>query len=247
VLIFLVLTYVTLLLGHSVGMHRKLIHRSFECPKWLERTLVYLGVLVGMAGPLGILRIHDIRDWAQREPRCHDFFAHRRSIWQDALWQLACRFEFDRPPEFVIEPEVRDDRFYQWLERTWMLHQIPIATVLFMFGGWGWVVWGVCLRVTVSVCGHWVVTYITHNPGPSPWLVRGAGVQASNLKGYGLLTMGECWHNNHHAFPESARIGLSKDELDPGWLVIGFLHRLGLVTRVGTPRQPSLRDDLSDA
>jgi fatty-acid desaturase len=247
VLVFLVLTYVTLLLGHSVGMHRKLIHRSFECSKWLERTLVYIGVLVGMAGPLGILRIHDLRDWAQREPRCHDFFAHRRSIWQDALWQLTCRFEFNRPPEFVVEPEVERDRFYQWLERTWMLQPIPIATILFMAGGWGWVVWGVCLRVTVSVGGHWVVTYITHNPGPSPWLVKGAGVQACNLKGYGLLTMGECWHNNHHAFPESARIGLSKDELDPGWLVIGLFNRLGLVTRVGTPRHLSLREDLSDA
>jgi len=247
VLVFLALTYVTLLLGHSVGMHRKLIHRTFECPKWLERTLVYLGVLVGMAGPLGILRIHDVRDWAQREPMCHDFFAHRRSIWQDALWQLTCRFEFNRPPEFRIEPEVEQDRFYQWLERTWMLQQLPLATVLFLLGGWGWVVWGVCLRVTISVAGHWVVTYITHNPGPTPWLVRGAGVQASNLNGYGLLTMGECWHNNHHAFPESARIGLREGELDPGWLVNSFLQRRGLATQIGTPRQHSERGDLGDA
>jgi fatty-acid desaturase len=245
VVVFLVLTYVTLLLGHSVGMHRKLIHRSFDCPKWLERTLVYMGVLVGMAGPLGILRIHDVRDWAQREPSCHDFFSHKRSLILDAFWQLNCRFEFDRPPTFSIEPEIETDRFYQFLEPTWMLHQVPVAVVLFLIGGWSWVVWGICVRVTVSVAGHWVVTYLTHNPGPSPWQVLDAGVQASNLNGYGLITMGECWHNNHHAFPESARIGLNQNEFDPGWLVISALQRVGLVTRIGEPRQASAREDLA--
>jgi sn-1 stearoyl-lipid 9-desaturase len=115
---------------------------------------------------------------------------------------------------------------------------------LFAIGGWGWVVWGVCVRVTVSVAGHWVVTYLTHNPGQTTWLVKDAGVQASNLPGYGLMTMGECWHNNHHAFPESARIGLAKHEFDPGWVVISMLKRVGLVSRVGEPRALSERTDL---
>jgi fatty-acid desaturase len=244
VLVFAALTYITLLLGHSVGMHRRLIHQSFDCPKWLERVLVYLGVIVGMAGPIGILRIHDIRDWAQREPRCHDFFAHRKPLWLDALWQLTCRFEFERAPTFIIEPEVSADPWYRWLERTWMLQQIPIAAVLFAIGGWGWVVWGVFVRVSVSVTGHWVVTYLTHNPGPGVWRVPDAGVQASNLAGYGLITMGECWHNNHHAFPESARMGLNKGEGDPGWWVINLLRRAGLITRVGLPRDDTMREDL---
>ena len=246
-LVFLTSTYLTLLLGHSVGMHRCMIHRSFDCPKWLERTLVYLGVVVGMAGPFGILRIHDVRDWAQREPHCHDFFAHRRSLLLDALWQLTCRFEFEKPPRFSIEPEFFDDPWYRWLERTWMLQQIPVAVLLFAIGGLPWVVWGVCLRVTMSVTGHWVVTYLTHNPGPGRWHVVDSGVQASNLTGYGLLTMGECWHNNHHAFPESARIGLLPGEVDPGWWVIRLLRRMGLATRVGLPREQALREDLSEA
>jgi fatty-acid desaturase len=245
-LVFLVLTYATLLLGHSVGMHRRFIHRSYDCPKWLERTLVYLGTLVGMAGPFGILRIHDQRDWAQREPACHDFFSHRRSLLVDAWWQLTSRFEFTHPPRFEIEAEFARDPFYRWLERTWMLQQLPLAALLYLGGGWGWVVWGVMVRVSVSVIGHWVVTYLTHNPGPGRWHVHGAGVQATNLPGYGFVTMGECWHNNHHAFPESARIGLYSGEADPAWAVIRRLRDLGLVSRVGLPRPDTARDDLED-
>lgn len=247
VLVFLSLTYGSLLLGHSIGMHRKLIHRTFDCPKWLERVLVYLGVIVGMAGPIGLIRVHDIRDWAQREAACHDFFSHRRSFWNDALWQLNCKFRFEHPPVFTVEPEIESDKFYQFLERTWMLQQLPLALILFSLGGWSWVVWGVFGRVFVSVFGHWTVTFMTHNPGPGKWIVPGAGVQASNLVGVGFITMGECWHNNHHAFPESARIGLGDGETDPGWLVLGWLQSMGLVWNVRLPREKTQREDLAHA
>ncbi|RYE37474.1 MAG: acyl-CoA desaturase, partial [Hyphomicrobiales bacterium] len=62
--IFIATTGATLLLGHSVGFHRRLIHRSFTCPLWLERILVWFGTMVGMSGPHGIIRTHDLRDWA---------------------------------------------------------------------------------------------------------------------------------------------------------------------------------------
>jgi fatty-acid desaturase len=242
--VFLALSYPTLLLGHSLGMHRRLIHRTFDCPKPLERTLVWLGVLVGMAGPFGILRIHDIRDWAQREPGCHDFFAHRRGIWVDALWQLHCTFRFRDPPRFVIESEFARDPWYRFMDVTWPLHQVALGAVLYVLGGLDWVVWGVFVRVAVSVTSHWVVTYFAHNPGPGRWIVRGAGVQASNLPGWGFLTHGECWHNNHHAFPESARLGIDRGQFDPGWVVLRLLQKWRLASNLGIPRCDDLRDDL---
>lgn len=70
--VFLVLCGITLCAGHSVGMHRRMIHQAFECPLWLEYMLIELGVLVGMAGPFGMIRQHDVRDWAQRQSDCHD-------------------------------------------------------------------------------------------------------------------------------------------------------------------------------
>ena len=67
VTLFLVSSAITLCFGHSVGMHRRLIHSSFQCPRWLEYLCVFLGTLVGMAGPIGMNATHDFRDWAQRK------------------------------------------------------------------------------------------------------------------------------------------------------------------------------------
>lgn len=244
VLLFLVLTYATLLIGHSVGMHRMMIHRTFKAKPWLARVLIYLGTLVGVSGPSGIIRIHDTRDWAQREAACHDFFAHRAGFGRDLAWNLFCRFEFDHPPCVAIEPAIADDPFYRFLDATWRRQQLPLAALLFAAGGWPFLLWGVCARVFVSTAGHWSVTYFCHNPGPGRWIVKDAGIQASNLPGMGLLTYGECWHNNHHAFPESARIGLEPGQVDPGWWMIAALERLGLVYDVRLPRGVDARGDL---
>ncbi|WP_438480606.1 acyl-CoA desaturase [Oleiharenicola lentus] len=234
-LVALGLTVITLCLGHTLGMHRLLVHRSYECPRWLERTFVYLGVLVGIAGPFRILYMHDIRDWAQRHPRCHAFFMHSRGWWRDFLEQQHCDLRQAHPPRFVIEPRVADDRFYQWLQRTWRWQQLPLALVLYAIGGLGWVVWGIGVRVCVSLTGHWLVGYLAHNQGRRTWHIERAAVQGYNVRGFALLTMGENWHNNHHAYPESARLGLKHGELDVGWLVLRALQRIGLVRNLATP------------
>lgn len=236
-LLFLATTAVTLCAGHSVGVHRRLIHNSFECPRWLEYTCVYLGVLVGMAGPLGIIVQHDLRDWAQRQPDCHPFLRHGRPFFIDAWWQLHCDLHLDRAPTIRFEPRIAHDRFYRGLEATWPAQQIPVALVLFAIGGWGWVVWGVCMRVAVSVTGHWLVGHFAHRRGPMTWEVRGAGVQGHNVPFTAWLSMGESWHNNHHAFPGSARLGLLPHESDPGWWLIQRFARCGWAWSIKTPEQ----------
>ena len=234
-IVFLGLTGATICLGHSIGMHRRLIHRSFECPLWLEYFLVYCGVLVGMAGPFGIIRQHDIRDWAQRKSACHSYLAHRNPFLLDGWWQLHCALALVHPPYLTIEKRVREDRLYRFLEATVMAQQLPLALVLFWLGGWSFVFWGICLRVFLSLTGHWLIGYFAHNQGPRSFLVQGAGVQGYNVPKAGFVSMGEAWHNNHHAFPASARLGLHEGEVDIGWQVLVLLQRFGLVWDVKTP------------
>ena len=251
-ILFAATIYLTLWLGHSTGMHRMMIHRGFRAAPPVELALVYLGVLVGMGGPRAMIATHDVRDWAQRAPHCHDFFSHRRGYLRDVSWQLFHRFHFAHAPRVAVEPRFGGPA-YRHLDRWWRVHVLGAGAVLFAVGGLPWLLWGLCARVALSVIGHWSVTWACHSAERTRgrFGVVGAGVQASDLTGpllgraAGLLTFGECWHNNHHAFPESARTGLVPGQWDPaGWL-IERLAAVGVVWDVRGPRGPERRGDLT--
>ncbi|MEM7079341.1 MAG: acyl-CoA desaturase [Pseudomonadota bacterium] len=244
VLLFVITTGVTLCLGHSLGMHRRLIHNAYQCPLWLEYLLVHLGVLVGLAGPITTLRVHDQRDWAQRQEACHDYFSQQATWWRDALWQLCYRIELRQPPQIHIEPRIAANPVYRFMERNWMLQQLPWAILFYAIGGWAWVCWGIGTRVSVGVIGHWLIGYLAHNRGHATWEVRGACTQGFNIPGTALLTMGECWHNNHHAYPGSAKLGLLPGQWDPGWWVLSGMHRLDLAWDIRLPEDLQPRPEL---
>ncbi|GAA4763688.1 fatty acid desaturase [Stakelama sediminis] len=240
IFVFLIATGTVLLLGHSVGFHRRLIHESFSCPLWLERILVWFGTLVGMSGPFWMIRTHDLRDWAQRQPGCHPYLSHASPMLKDYWWQVHCRLKLDNPPAFELGRAGRD-RFYRFLEHSWMVQQLPVMALLFWLGGWSFVVWGGCARIFICVHGHWLVGHLAHRRGPQHWLVDGAGVQAHDVPWAGLITMGEAWHNNHHAFPESARLGLYPGQSDPGFVFLKALERVGLAWDIKTPETLATR------
>lgn len=244
ILLFVITSGITLCAGHSVGMHRRLIHRSFECPQWLEHVLVYLGTLVGLGGPITMTHTHDLRDWAQRQSRCHDYFGHRQPLLKDAFWQMHCSITLREPPAFKPETAIAGNRFYRFLDSTHMAQQLPWAAFFFAIGGASWMLWGVCMRVAVSVTGHWLIGYFAHNRGGQAWRVAGAAVQGFDVDYCGLITFGECWHNNHHAYPRSAKIGLRSDQMDPGWWLVCLFAKLGWAWDIQTPETLPTRPEL---
>lgn len=244
VAVFLGLSFITLCCGHSVGFHRKMIHRSFKCPKWLEYLMIYLGTAVGMGGPLWTIKTHDMRDWAQRTPSCHPFFAHRTNFLRDAWWYLHCRMQLKKPPQFDPGPEITEDRFYQFIQKTAMWQQLPIGLGLYWLGGMDWVVWGVFVRVAACTTMHWYISRIAHTRGPQSWTVDGAGMMGHDVPMWAIPTMGESWHNNHHAFPASARHGLFPGQIDIGFMYILLLEKLGLAWDIQTPQNLPARPRL---
>ena len=244
VFVFVTFTLFNICFGHSLGMHRLLIHRSYTCPKWLEYFLVQQGTITGIAGPLTMMRVHDIRDWAQRQPHCHSFFTQVEPWYRDLYRQLFCSIDLKYPPSLEIEADVANDPIYVWMERTWMWQQLPWAILLFSIGGIDWVLWGICSRVSVTVFGHWLIGYFAHNQGDIHWEVKGAAVQGHNVPWSSIITMGECWHNNHHAYPGSAQMGLFAGQWDLGWQALCLLERLGVVSNLVTPETLPVRQDL---
>lgn len=243
--VFVATTAITICAGHSVGMHRLLIHKSFQTPKWLEYVLVWLGTLVGMAGPFGMIKTHDMRDWHQRQSVCPPHPSHGAGFWRDAWWQLHCQFVLDHPPDFKIEPKIANDRVYQWIERYWMAQQLFLTVPLFLIGGMGFVLWGICLRVAVSLIGHWMVGHFAHKGGHQGWHVNDLPVQGYNLRGLDLITFGENWHANHHAFPHSAKLGIERGQIDPGYWFIKALEMAGLAHTVLGPNDRPKREGLA--
>jgi fatty-acid desaturase len=243
-LLFLAFTGMTACLGHSLGMHRLLIHRSYKTPALLEYFFIHLGVVFGMAGPFGMMRAHDIRDWAQRHPDCHSYLKHGSGFFKDGWWQLHCDLALDNPPQFIPEERVASDRIYQFMEKTWMLQGLPWAILFYLLGGWEWVIWGISVRIPIQLTGHWLVGYFAHNSGTRDWEIEGAAVQGHNVDVAGLITMGEAWHNNHHAFPGSAKMGIYENQPDVGWWVLKACSKLGLVWDLQLPQDLPYREEL---
>jgi fatty-acid desaturase len=151
-----------------------------------------------------------------------------KSIWITTIFVLAI---VGGVWTFSIEA-FDNDKVYPWMEKYWLWQQLPLAVLMFVAGGIDWVIWGCCVRVAVCVTGHWFIGYMAHNNGGRHWHVEGASVQGYNIKFAALITMGENWHNNHHAFPGSALLGVEPGQMDPGWWVLMVLKKLGLVWNI---------------
>ena len=197
-----------------------------------------------MAGPFGMTHQHDLRDSAQRQTQCHPYLRHGAGFWKDGWWELHCDLVLKNAPEFCPEGRIANDPIYRLMEKYWMLQQLPWAVLCFVLGGLPWVIWGISARVAISVTGHWLIGYFAHNRGDRDWHVQEVAVQGYNLPLAAYLTMGESWHNNHHAFPGSAKLGLKENQPDPGWWVLTVMQRLGLAWSIRLPKDLPTRSEV---
>ncbi len=224
---------VTLCLGHSVGLHRGVIHRTYEAGPVMRVVLAELFMLTGLGGPLSWARLHAVRDHWQNQPECPPYFAYRHSMLRDFWWNLHLRFvPSDSRAELRLPGDVLTDRWLRVLEATWPLHTLALALGLLWLGGPDAVAVCLCLRVAGGILGHWAVGYVAHVWGERRYEIAGASEGGTNVWLLGVLSFGEGFHNNHHAFPRSARMGLRWFEFDLGWYAVVLLRALNLVNLV---------------
>ena len=131
-----------------------------------------------------------------------------------------------------LTPDLHAEPFYVFLERTNLYWQIGLGLLLLIAGGWSWVIWGMFVRVVYTIHVTGLVNSAAHHFG---YRTYRTGDESRNNWMVALLSWGEGWHNNHHAFPASARHGLRWFEFDSTWLTISALEQLGLARDVRLP------------
>jgi stearoyl-CoA desaturase (delta-9 desaturase) len=158
---------------------------------------------------------------------------HDGKWWSHMGWILMGSLHNDSAILKRYAPDLMKQGFYRWLNR-W--HWLPVTLMgfgLLAVGGWSWVWWGIFLRVTLGWHVTWLVNSATHIWGSRRFQTRD---DSRNNWWVALLTGGEGWHNNHHAFPVSARHGMAWYELDVNYLGIWILEKVGLATKVNAKR-----------
>lgn len=226
VLLALVLHWLTAGIGITLGWHRLVTHRSFQVPKWLEYFLVFCGTLSMQGGPIWWVGLHRHHHLYSDQP--NDHHDSRKGFWWSHIEWLFREVPAEAEiPRFT--KDIADDPVYQFLDKYFLPIQVVLAIVLYLWGGWPFVVWGIFVRLVTVYHTTWLVNSATHAFGYRTFETTD---HSTNCWWVALLTFGEGWHNNHHAYQYSARHGLQWWELDLTWLTIRFLQLLGLATKV---------------
>lgn len=220
-------------IGICLGYHRMLTHRSFYAPKWLERTITLIGALALQGGPTFWVAGHRMHHLYTEDNEKDPYSAQKGFWWSHMMWLFypQDRF-FDRESYRQFAPDIDKDPFYRFLDRYFLLLQVPVGVLLYLLGSWPFVVYGVFVRAVVLWHSTWLINSASHMRG---YRTFNPDDNSRNLWWAAILTYGEGWHNNHHAYPNVAKAGLKWWEIDMTWWSLSALKRLGLAKRVVMP------------
>lgn len=245
--------YVPIGLGVTVGFHRLLTHRSFKTYPWLRGLFAILGTMA-IEGP--------VIDWVANHRKHHAFsdqpgdphsphVDHGHGLL-GALRGLAHAhvgwlFEHDeRGAHSRYAPDLLSDPVAVFVNNTFLLWSLLGLAIPF---GLGWLIggsvdaaltgllWGGAVRVFVLHHVTYSINSLCHFFGRRDYRTKD---HSRNLTWLAPFSLGEAWHNNHHAFPTSAFHGMRRRELDISGLLIASLERVGLiwdVQRIGPERR----------
>jgi stearoyl-CoA desaturase (delta-9 desaturase) len=237
--------YLCTSLGITVGFHRMLTHRAFEAKPWVRGMFAIFGS-VAVEGPV-VSWVADHRKhhaFSDQEGDPHSPHVDHGHGLKGALRGLLHAhvgwiFKHDqRALKTRYAPDLLADPVIAWVNRTFLLW---VAAGLVLPFGLGWLIggslhtaltgllWGGFVRMFLLHHVTYAINSLCHFFGSRPY---DSGDHSRNLAWLAPFSMGESWHNNHHAFPTSAAHGLRWWQVDVSALVITGMERLGLVWNV---------------
>jgi len=243
-LAILAVMYLVSALGTTVGFHRLLTHRSFQTHKWMEYLMAVLGSLSVQGSVVkwvGDHRKHHAHSDAPGDPHSPHGFGTGirgalRGLWHaHAGWLLRSGHQADAAR---YAPDLVEDRGMVLIGRAFPVIVggglvLPFALGYALHGslagGLTGLLWGGPVRIFLFHHASFSVNSICHFMGTRRFETED---ESRNVFWLALPSMGEAWHNNHHAFPRSAHHGLRWWELDVSALVIRALERARLAWNV---------------
>lgn len=232
--------------GVTIGFHRLFTHKSFEARRPLKIALALVGSLSFQGSLIGWVADH----------RRHHMFTERDGDPHTPLRppdqplgrlrglihaHVGWFFEHADQARQKYVPDLLADRDIVIIDRLFV--PLCIATFLLPFGigyaitgrftgGLALFLWAGVLRVGLLHHVSWSTNSLCHTFGRRPFKTADT---STNLAPLAILSMGESWHNAHHAFPAMARHGVDRFQLDTTAMVIRVFERLGWATRVRWP------------
>lgn len=223
--------------GVTIAFHRYLTHEGFKTYRWFENLLVLRGVLSGQGPPLVWVAEHRKHHQFSDKPGDPHSPVVDGGLWAHVFWLMVNRPEHGDMDGFFrhYAPDLLtpDRWFIRQFNKTYLLWHLLLIVVLagigwLADGGYGamaYVVWGFAVRMVYVYHCTWLVnswahmwgyrTHETRDDSRNNWLVA-------------LLTDGEGWHNNHHAYPRRAYHGERWWEIDLTYWEIWLYERCGL-------------------
>lgn len=243
----LVVMYALTTIGITVGFHRHFAHCTFETNKVMR---VIFGILGSMAaeGPMNY--------WVATHRRHHKYSdlpgdPHSPFVKEDeklsgwrGLWHSHMGWTVDHKitNTFLFAKDMLRDPLMVKISKlyyVWIFLGLAIPAVLgglithSWMGAFTGFLWGGCVRTFLHHhIGFWTIGSLAHLWGNRPF---DTGDWSRNNIWLAIPTGGEMWHNNHHAFPNSAIFGFEWWQIDLGGWLIRALERLGLVWDVKFP------------
>lgn len=249
-LIVLVVMYMITAVGITVGFHRLLTHRAFASYPWVERTFAVLGSLSLQGSVMDWVADHRKHHaHTDREGDPHSPHVGHGSglagLWHAHVgWLLETQGQADwkkYAPDLFEDPAMRAiGRRFPQLALLSLLIPTLADCALHGFtaaGALQGLVWGGLVRIFFVHHVTWSVNSVCHFFGRRRFDIDD---HSTNVGWLAVLSLGESWHHNHHAFPRSAYHGLRWWEIDPSGLIIAGMQRVGLawnVVRISPDRQ----------
>lgn len=235
-------------MGITVGFHRLLTHSSFETYRPIRAFFMICGALSIEGSPLiwcAVHRKHHQRSDQPGDPHSphlhgNSFIQRVKGFWYaHSGWLFTGNWAYPDLQKYV--PDLLKDKLLVAVDKMyylWVLASLAIPTILAGVVTMSWkgallgFIWGGLARV--FLCHHitWSVNSVCHVFGRRPYET---GDLSTNNALFGVLAWGEGWHNNHHAFPTSARHGLKWYQFDMSWMLIKVMKKLRLAWNVQLP------------